>query len=123
MKKLIVSVACLSVFGFSGAGMAAPPHGKATILHCGCVVADGAATMEYVQISVSSRARGHTHHAIGTLDSCFDGVDAFVELERTGADCNLEGTPIAGLGNCGDLAEPPMAGDTCGGEPTPVAQP
>lgn len=111
MKKLIISLACLSAFGVAGAATAAPP-GKAAILHCGCVVdsTTGAVSMAYIAISVSNKSKGHRNHVIGSQDTCFDGVSQFFDFERTGADCAKEGSSLSGLETCTVEAE----GNVCG---------
>lgn len=112
MQRLIVSLACLSAFGFAGGAMADPPQGKATILHCGCVLdAADQVGMAYVQVSVSSKAKGHLKHIEGTLDSCVmaDGI-TLVDFERTGADCQLSGSALSTLAQC--VAQ--TAGAICG---------
>ncbi|MDH3467712.1 MAG: hypothetical protein OES26_17690 [Gammaproteobacteria bacterium] len=115
MKRLVVSMACLSVFGIASSAMAAPP-GKSTILHCGCVVdAVGVPNMRYVEISVNSKTRGHDNHFAGTIDSCFDGVDTFTDFVRTGSDCQIDGPE---LGDPILACEGPVAGDICGAEVT-----
>jgi hypothetical protein len=117
MKKVIVSLACFSALGFAGAAMAEPPHGKATILHCGCVLdADDNVGMAYVEINVSSRAIGHTKHAIGATDSCVmaDGV-TLVDFVREGEDCQVSGSELAGLQPCGGQT----AGSSCGTQVLP----
>jgi hypothetical protein len=119
MRTLLVSIACSSVLGFSGIALAAPPP-KSTILHCGCAVdsATGGATMQFVQISVSSRARGHQNHVAGNADTCLTiGGDA-VEFVRTSSDCLVTGAPLGDLVACG--AEQ-VAGAVCGA-PAPVEE-
>jgi hypothetical protein len=115
MKRLIVSMACLSVFGFIGTALAEPPP-KSTFNHCGCVVdeVDGSATMQYVQITTSSKAIGHQNHVAGSLDTCLDAAEEPVEFVRTGADCSdTGGPPLADDAICGaDQA----VGVTCGEE-------
>jgi hypothetical protein len=107
VKQLI----CLSAFlilGAPGVAVAAPPP-KSAILHCGCnETADG---MVYVEISISSKSRGHDEHVAGSIDSCFDGVDTFNDVVRTGSDCLLDGPqlrdPIA-------ACDTQSAGQDCG---------
>jgi hypothetical protein len=115
MKNLFLPLACLTVFALAGGVMAAPP-GKATIRHCGCVL-DSAdqVGMAYVQISVSSKAKGHLQHVVESLDSCVmaDGV-TLVDFSRTGPDCQVDGTPLVGLGSCTDLSID--EGQQCGNE-------
>ena len=119
MKKLIVSLTCLSALGFAGTAMAQPPHGKATIRHCGCVLdANNVVGMAYVDVNVSSRAVGHRQHTEGTVDSCVgeDGVTLF-DFTRTGSDCQLSGPSVSGVDQCGDT--PPDPGSSCGTEVLP----
>jgi hypothetical protein len=113
MKKLIVSLSCLSALGFAGIAMAAPPV-KAAICHCGCVLdANDVVGMAYVDINVSSRAVGHRQHDQGTVDSCVNSDGTGTEdFMRTGSDCQLSGPPVAGVDQCGDT--PPEAGSSCG---------
>lgn len=120
MKALIVSVACLSGLGFASGALAAPPQGKATILHCGCVLLGTGPAMQYVQISVASNAKGHLNHVAGSIDSCFNGVDTFVDFVRTGSDCQISApanSPLDALSVCDTTVV--AAGGTCG---TPVVQ-
>lgn len=110
MKKLTACLVCLLAFaGFATSVMAAPP-GKANILHCGCVVdEEGNLAMAYINANVSNRARGHAKHGAGTIDSCFDGVDTFVDFQRTNDDCQVEGN-LPGLRAC----EAEVDGGLCG---------
>jgi hypothetical protein len=124
MKTFIISLACLSVLGVVGSSVAAPPHphGKANILHCGCAVDEvGNLAMAYIDVNVSSKARGHTKHGNGTIDSCFDGDDTMIDFKRTADDCQIVGTSTQ-LGNLGSCVvsetETKRAGDICG-EPAP----
>ena len=111
MKRFIVTTASLLAFAIIHTAYAAPPHGKSNILHCGCVVdAEGALMMAYVDVNVSSKAKGHTKHGAGTIDSCFDGVDTYIDFERTTGDCRIGGTPLPGLAAC----ETEEAGQICG---------
>jgi hypothetical protein len=99
MKRLIVFLACSSAFAFTGGAIAQSP-GKANILHCGCVTnAEGTLAMAYISANVSSKARGHLQHVAGSLDSCFNGVDTFVDFQRTGGDCLVSGS-LPGLPAC-----------------------
>jgi len=117
MKKLTASLVCLLAFGFASTAIAARPGdvppAKANILHCGCAVDEaGNLGMAYIDVNVSSRARGHTKH--GVIDSCFDGVDALIEFERTANDCQNSGASLIGLALCAEEVPVPMAGDICG---------
>ena len=113
MKKLIVFMACLGVFGFTSSVMAEPPA-KSTILHCGCVIDEpGTANMRYSEISISSKSRGHDNHVAGDIDSCPAGDETFIDFLRTGSDCQLDGPPLGDpIGDCVDQ-EP---GQVCGAE-------
>ena len=115
MKRLIICIVSLLVFAMINSAIAAPP-GKANILHCGCVLdADGNLAMAYLDVNVSSRARGHTKHGAGDIDSCFDGVDTFIDFERTADDCQIGGTAlVGGLEDCETVMA--VAGDICGTE-------
>lgn len=110
MKKLTACFVCLFTFaGLASPAIAAPP-GKANILHCGCVVdEEGNLAMAYINANVSNRARGHAKHGAGTIDSCFDGVDTFVDFQRTSGDCQIEGK-LPGLPAC----EAEVDGGICG---------
>jgi hypothetical protein len=113
MRKLVLSLACLTALGFAGGAMAQPPHGKATILHCGCVLdADNVVGMAYVQVSVSSKARGHLNHAADSLDSCVTADGDLVDFMRTGSDCQLDGAPLGDLQGCVEQ----VANASCGVE-------
>jgi hypothetical protein len=122
MKTFIISLACLSVLGVVGSSVAAPPHphGKANILHCGCAVDEvGNLAMAYIDVDVSSKAKGHSKHGNGTIDSCFDGFNTMVDFLRTADDCQIDGTPLVGnLDSCEGESETKSAGDICG-EPAP----
>jgi len=103
---------CLSAFltlGAAGVALAAAPP-KSTILHCGCnETADG---MVYVEITISPKSRGHDEHVAGSIDSCFDGVDTFNDVVRTGSDCQLDGPPLRDpIAACGDTQS---VGQNCG---------
>ena len=106
MKKLTAGLVCLLAFGFASTTTAARP-GKANILHCGCAAwPDGTAGMAYVPIEVSTKAKGHTKHAPGTIDTCYDGVrEEYVDVTRGAADCQViisEDDPLLrGLDACG----------------------
>jgi hypothetical protein len=119
MKKLTASLVCLLAFGFASTAIAARPGSvppeKANILHCGCAVDEaGNLGMAYIDVNVSSKARGHTKH--GVIDSCFDGVKDLIEFERTANDCQKDGAPLGGLADCGQQ----MAGDICGERVEPL---
>jgi hypothetical protein len=108
MKALFFSffLVCLSALAIAGNAHAKPPHGKAKILHCGCVAwSDGTIGMAYVPIEVSSKAKGHVNHVAGTTDSCYDGVSAYVDVTRSAPDCQVDGTPLDELAACTDQVE------------------
>jgi hypothetical protein len=112
MKKLTAGLVCLIAFGFASTAIAAPPHGKANILHCGCAVDDaGNLGMAYINANVSNKARGHNKHGIGTIDSCFDGVDTFIDFKRTANDCQIGEQTLGNLALC---AKPAPIGASCG---------
>jgi hypothetical protein len=99
MKILIVFLTCLSAFAFTGGAIAQPP-GKANILHCGCATnAEGTLALAYISVNVSNKATGHLQHVAGSLDTCFNGVDTFVDFQRTGGDCLVSGS-LPGLPAC-----------------------
>lgn len=115
MKRLIISIVSLLAFAIVNAAHAAPP-GKSHILHCGCVVDEdsGAISMKYVDVNVSSKARGHNNHVAGTIDSCYDPAnETYIDYQRTAGDCQIDGTPLVGTGlpGCGDT---PPVGEFCG---------
>jgi hypothetical protein len=98
--------------------LAEPPHGKAAILHCGCVLdADDNVGMAYVEISVSSKAKGHTKHAIGATESCVTADGGLADFVREGEDCQLGGSELVGLQQCGGQT----AGGSCGSQVLPLA--
>ena len=103
MKRTLLSALVLVMFGLTSTAFAAPkapkgPPAKAAILHCGCT-ADGLG-MEYKLISVSSKAKGHANHDVGSIDSCSpDGIN-YTDFVRTGADCQVSGPAINGVGAC-----------------------
>lgn len=127
MKKCIVistlifaSVAAIPAFGHK-TDCADPPGGppndrgpkaKATILHCGC--ADTGDRMEYVEIRIGAKSRGHRKHEAGSLDSCApEGVDTFLDFVRAGSDCQLDGPALRDeMAACTDQVE----GQECGME-------
>jgi hypothetical protein len=112
MKKLTAGLVCLLAFGFASTAIAARP-GKANILHCGCAVDEaGNLGMAYIDVNVSSKARGHNKHGAGTIDSCFDGVDTSIDFIRTADDCQLAGTQLGNLSACETISA--SAGDLCG---------
>jgi len=115
MKKLIISIVSLLAFAVANAAIAAPPHGKSNILHCGCVVEeDDTLAMRYVDVNVSSKAKGHNRHGVGSIDSCYDAVnETYIDFVRTAGDCQIGGTALVGPGlpGCGDI---PPVGEFCG---------
>ena len=119
----------LTAVFFAGAVMAAYAHpqeckeppgqmkekgkpSKVTILHCGC--SDTGDAMEYVQIQVSSKSRGHLRHTAGSFASCSDGSDTYIDFVRNGSDCQVDdGTEkLEGLEFCNEN-QVPLA--VCGG--------
>ena len=118
MKKLTALtsiIALVSAMGGASIAVAAPnghgPAEKAAVLHCGCNLAgDG---MEYTVISINSKSRGHDAHVAGTIDSCFDGVEIYTDIVRTGADCQIDGPELGDpIAPCDDTS--PVGGDVCG---------
>jgi hypothetical protein len=81
-----------------GGGKGGPE--RVTLLHCGC--ADTGDTMQYVEIQVSSKSRGHLKHVAGGIESCSDGTDNFTDFVRSGSDCQINGPELDGLGFCSD---------------------
>jgi len=122
MKKLLttISVVCLGMFLFTGTASAVPPHGKSTILHCGCN--DDGTALIYKEISVSSKARGHLNHLAQSATSCGTGVfedevEITKDFVRAGDDCQVGGKSIGdAMEMCVDFDTVPDAGDVCGME-------
>ena len=115
MKRLIISILSLLAFAMINLAIAAPP-GKSEILHCGCVVDEesGVISMVYVDVNVSSKARGHNKHGVGSIDSCYDAAnDTYIDFQRTAGDCQMGGTALVGPGlpDCGDLTGGEMCGE------------
>ena len=112
MKLFAVALPlCLAIF--SGPALSNPP-GKSAILHCGCN--DLGTGLEYKELSVSSKSKGHDQHVPGVgVESCFDGVDTYNDFVRTASDCQLDGPP---LGDPIDDCDGPVEGDNCGAEVT-----
>ena len=83
---------------------------KVTILHCGC--ADDFGPMKYVEIQVSSRSKGHLRHIPGSIASCSDVADTYIDFIRNGSDCQVDdGSEAWGsMESCEDR----IAGDECG---------
>lgn len=91
-------------------GKANKPN-KVTILHCGC--ADDGGPMQYVEIQISSKSKGHFNHVAGSIASCSDGTDSYFDFVRTGSDCQVvddESEPWKSMEPCGDR----IATDVCG---------
>lgn len=104
-------------------GMHIPDHAGppdfVTLLHCGCDAE--AELMEFVEIVVTSRSRGHLQHEVGSIESCApEDSDVHLDFVRLMADCQvvaegdeLLGDPIAACTDqsagqvCGELAPPP----------------
>ena len=107
MRYVFFALSAL-VLGTAGVAVAGPPL-KSTILHCGCNETGDA--MEYVEITISSKSRGHDQHVAGSIDSCFDGVDIDNDVVRTGSDCQLSGPP---LGDPIDACDTQDVGQVCG---------
>jgi len=85
---------------------------KVAILHCGC--ADDGGPMQYVEIQVSSKSKGHFHHVAGSIASCSDGSDSYLDFVRSGSDCQVDdgSEPWKSMEFCGDR----IATDACGTE-------
>ena len=116
LTKMTSIIALASVMGLGASvavGAPGGPHGKASVMHCGCNLAGD--DMEYKEISISSKSRGHDAHEVSSIDSCFDGVDTYTELIRTGSDCQLSGPALGDpIGDCINNPVPPVAGEDCG---------
>lgn len=115
MRHVIISLMFVLTLCLSGAAMAVPPAGKSVVLHCGCnATGDG---MQYSAIDISSKSKGHDAHVVGTIDSCFDGVDTYTDFVRSGDDCQISGPDLGEpIDACSEFQTPPLAGDTCGTE-------
>jgi hypothetical protein len=94
-----------------------PPGGlgkwSVTLLHCGC--ADDGMQLEFVEIRVSSRSKGHLLHVAGSFDSCSTDGETFLDFVRTGSDCQVDdGQPLLGdeIAYCSGQ----LAGQVCGDE-------
>jgi hypothetical protein len=112
--KVTSLIALASSMGWAAtAAMAVPngPAGQAAIMHCGCNAAGNG--MQYTEITVNSKSRGHDAHVAGTIDSCFDGVETYTDVIRMGNDCQLSGPPLGDpIESCVDPV--PVTGDDCG---------
>ncbi len=128
MKKIFLFALSLVLIGMAGPVLAEKKP-KSTILHCGCVydAIDGAG-MEYKELNISSKSRGHDGHIAATMDSCYSGteevepevfVDQFTDFVRLGDDCQIDGPPLGDpIGSCFvDDVQQVFAGDVCGEEP------
>ena len=112
-KVTSIVVMASSMGWMATAAMAVPngPADKATIMHCGCNAAGNG--MQYTEIAVNSKSRGHDAHVAGSIDSCFDGVETYTDVIRTGNDCQLSGPPLGDpIDQCVDPI--PVTGDDCG---------
>ena len=108
MKHVVFCLSAFLTLGAAGVAAAAAPP-KSTILHCGCnETADG---MVYVEITISPKSRGHDEHVAGSIDSCFDGVETYNDVVRTGSDCQLDGPPLRDPIAACDMQS---AGQNCG---------
>jgi hypothetical protein len=123
-RVLVLTILCC---GFTSAALAGPPKcvgpadgegppggsdkWKATLLHCGC--AEAGAQLEFVEITVSSRSKGHLKHVAGSFDSCSTDGETYVDFVRTGSDCQMDdGQPLMDeeIAYCSDQ----VAGQACG---------
>jgi hypothetical protein len=112
MKKLIIAIMCLSLFGLTGTALAGQP--KVDVAHCGCN--DDGTDLVWTFLSVSVKSRGHQQHDAGDLEDCVDEAGAVVDTFVRGADdCVLFGEePINGVAIC---VEPiPVEGESCAAE-------
>jgi len=126
MKKLSIVLLSLILIGMAGSVWAAKPI-KSLVLHCGCVWDDigEVASMEYKEITISSKSKGHDAHVAGSIDSCYNGQvevetdvweDDYADFVRSGADCQLDGPELGDPIDFCPEEEPPVAGETCGNE-------
>lgn len=126
MKRAIGLLAATSVAWAATAAFAGPPEcvppglvgkdgppgkEKVTLLHCGC--AEDGTRLEYVEINVSSRSKGHKKHVAGSFDSCSDDGENYRDFVRTGSDCQLDGPD---MGDEIAYCDGQVAGDECGSE-------
>jgi hypothetical protein len=73
---------------------------KANILHCAC--SDAGDRLEYIEIQISSKSKGHVKHTAGSIDSCSVGDDIYQDFVRSGSDCLIDGPELSGYPACGD---------------------
>lgn len=123
MKRTLSILFTIVALSLAGPALAAPPA-KSTILHCGCQWDGFDATMNYEEISINSKSRGHDAHVVGSIDSCYTGdvlvgevlEPTFADFVRNGDDCQLDGPPLGDpIASCESFEDPdPVAGDSCG---------
>ena len=91
---------------------------KVTILHCGC--SDAGDRLEYKQIQVSSKSRGHRRHITGSFASCSDGTDTYMDFVRNGSDCQIDdGAPdLKDMDYCDPDNPAKQPGEPCGSQDT-----
>ena len=141
MKKLALVLLGAVLFAFAGIAMAEKPNDKgcgppddkpggkpekAALLHCGCNWDGAVATMDYKEITISSKSKGHDAHGVGSVDSCYAGQvevevgvfeDLCLDFVRNGADCQLDGPELGDpIPACTEFDPVPLAGDPCGVE-------
>jgi hypothetical protein len=110
MRHVIISLLFILTLCVSGAAMAASKE-KSLVLHCGCTEAGDA--MQYTEIRISARSKGHDAHLTGSVDACFDGVETYTDFVRSGDDCQISGPALGEpIALCGSQLE----GDACGTE-------
>jgi hypothetical protein len=110
MKKLIVAIMCLSLFGLTGTALAGQP--KVDIAHCGC--SDDGTDLVWKHLSVSVKSKGHQQHDAGDLEDCVDEAGVVDTFERAADDCVLFGVdPLNGVVTC---VEDPVEGESCAAE-------
>ena len=128
MKITCAGVVAAVCAGFAALALAGPPEcvgppdgkgppawankGKNILLHCGC--AEDGTRLEFVEITVSNRSRGHLKHVAGSFDSCSTDGETYFDFVRTGSDCQLDNGPLIGgeIAYCADQ----VAGQACGEE-------
>jgi len=113
MKRFALSIAVSALASSAYAG-----GEKSTILHCGCSELEEGipVVMEYKEISVSSKNKGHQRHVVDSESTCVigyleDETPIVQVFARTGDDCGELGNLSACSGQ--------IAGDVCG---TPVEE-
>lgn len=119
MKKLLLTLLVLMVFGIVGSVQAGhPPTGNNTriISHCGCLANGSDLAIVWVDVG---NGRGHNRHRTGDTEFCRDESETpNMACDRTVDDCVVAGPLTTAKGNqtalsdCGHSAATP--GTDCG---------